>query len=50
MSWRGFLAESKAYVGYEPGRRLAFWRAFPMAALRFYILLPLRDLARRLAQ
>ena len=37
MAWRGFLTESKEYLGY-PRNRWAFWLGFPKAAVRFYAL------------
>jgi hypothetical protein len=36
MAWRGFLAESKSYIGYPHCGRLRFWSEFPGAWARFW--------------
>jgi len=34
--WKGFLIESKSYMGYPKCGRVKFWKQFPAAAIRFY--------------
>lgn len=37
MSWRGFIVESKDYMGYGKSiSKLRFWLNFPRAFIRFY--------------
>ena len=34
-AWRGFVRESKSYMGYPKCGRLYFWLGFPRAFLRY---------------
>ena len=37
MVWKGFLKESKSFVGYDTMKqRVIFWYRLPYAALKFY--------------
>lgn len=37
MAWKGFVKESKSYMGYGKAiSKINFWIKFPKAALKFY--------------
>lgn len=37
MAWRGFIEESKRYMGYHDYKaKIDFWRKFPRAWVRFH--------------
>lgn len=45
-TWQGFVKESKSWMSYNKltvRGKVRFWLRFPLAALRFYALLPMRD-------
>lgn len=37
MTWKGFIKESKSYVGYKTKQdKIKFWKRFPRAWIIFY--------------
>lgn len=36
MAWKGFLTESKSFMGYPETGRIKFWLGFPRAFVRYW--------------